>query len=461
MGMRVFFVMALSCLLFVPRARAQSPNGTISGVVLDPTGAVIPEADVLVANDATGVQYSAKSTREGLYLVSNLPPGTYRLQVSKIGFKTLIKPDIVLSVQSALAINFTLPLGAASEIVTIQGGAPLVDTQDGAISTVVDRHFAENLPMNGRSFQTLIDLTPGVVLTPSSEGSEGQFSVNGQRTAANNWMVDGVSADVGMGANFNGGNGVAGAVGSFSVLGGTNSLVSVDAMQEFRIQTSTYAPEFGRMPGAQISILTRSGSNQFHGTAFDFLRNYALDANNWFADKAGLSRPGEHQNDFGGTFGGPILKDRTFFFFSYEGLRLRLPQTAFTTVPDLAARQNAAADTVAFLNAYPRPNGADNAATGVAQFNASYSNPAAVDAYSLRVDHNLSSKIALFGRYSYSPSSAEQRGDGALSPLSDLEAIRFTVQAGTAGLTWNLKSATVNDFPLQLQPDERIELKLS
>ena len=446
MRMRIFFFIALFCLVSIPRARAQSPNGTISGVVLDPSGAVIPQADILVANDATGVQYSAKTNAAGLYLVSNLPPGTYRLQVSKIGFKTLIKPDIVLSVQDALAINFTLPVGAASEIVTVQGGAPLVDTQDGAVSTVVDRHFAENLPMNGRSFQTLIDLTPGVVLTPSSEGAEGQFSVNGQRTAANNWMVDGVSADVGIGANFNGGNGVAGAVGSFSVLGGTNSLVSVDAMQEFRIQTSTYAPEFGRMPGAQISILTRSGSNQFHGTAFDFLRNYALDANNWFADKAGLSRPGEHQNDFGGTFGGPISKDRTFFFFSYEGLRLRLPQTAFTTVPDLAARQNAAAATAPFLNAYPRPNGTDNTASGVAQFNASYSNPATLDAYSLRVDHNLSSKIALFGRYSYSPSSADQRGDGALSPLSDIEAIRFTVQAGTAGLTWNLNNVAVSDF---------------
>ena len=446
MRMRFIFCLMLFAVLCAARARAQSPNGTISGVVLDPSGAVIAGADILMANDATGVQYSAKTNSQGIYLVSNLPPGTYRLQVSKIGFKTLIKPDIILSVQDALAVNFTLPVGAASEIVTVQGGAPLVDTQDGAVSTVVDRHFAENLPMNGRSFQTLIGLTPGVVLTPSSEGAEGQFSVNGQRTAANNWMVDGVSADVGVGANFNGGNGVAGAVASFSVLGGTNSLVSVDAMQEFRIQTSTYAPEFGRMPGAQISILTRSGANQFHGTAFDYLRNYTLDANNWFADKARLAKPGEHQNDFGGTFGGPIVEDRTFFFFSYEGLRLRLPQTAFTTVPDLAARQNAASATAPFLNAYPRPNGADNSATGVAQFNASYSNPAALDSYSLRIDHNLSSAIALFGRYSYSPSSASQRGDGALSPLSDIDAIRFTVQAATAGLTWNANSSVVNDF---------------
>lgn len=428
------------------RLGAQSPNGIISGMVADPSGAVIVGADILVANDATGLQYSAKTNGNGIYLISNVPPGTYRLQVSKAGFKTLIKPNIVLSVQDALAINFTLPVGATSEVVTVSGGAPLINTQDAAVSTVIDRQFAENLPMNGRSFQTLIDLTPGVVLTPSSEGAEGQFSVNGQRTAANNWMVDGVSADVGIGANFNGGNGVAGTVGSFSVLGGTNSLVSVDALQEFRIQTSTYAPEFGRSPGAQISILTRSGTNEFHGTAFDYLRNQAFDANNWFADDAGLPKPGEHQNDFGGTFGGPLHKDRTFVFFSYEGLRLLLPQTTFTTVPDLTTRQNAVSATAPFLKAYPQPNGSDNASTGVAQFNASYSNPATLDAYSLRIDHKLSGKLALFGRYDDSPSSANQRGVGDLSPLSDVETLGITTQTATAGLTWNVSSFAVNDF---------------
>lgn len=446
MRMRKIALLVILSVLFIAYVNGQSPNGTISGLVVDPSGAVIIGADILLANDATGVQYSTRTNGDGIYLVPSIPPGTYRLQVSKIGFKTLIKPEIVLSVQDALAINFTLPVGAVSEVVTVSGGAPLINTQDAAVSTVVDRQFAENLPLNGRSFQTLIDLTPGVVLTPSSEGAEGQFSVNGQRTSANNWMVDGVSANVGIGANFNGGNGSAGAVGAFSVLGGTNSLVSVDDMQEFRIQTSTYAPEFGRTPGAQISVLTRSGTNQFHGTAFDYLRNGDLDANNWFADQAGLPKPGEHQNDFGGTFGGPAWKDRTFFFFSYEGLRLLLPQTTFTDVPDLAARQNAASATAPFLNAYPQPNGADNTATGAAQFNASYSNPATLNAYSLRIDHKLNSKLSLFGRYDYSPSTANQRGAGELSPLSDVETVGIRTQTGTAGLTWDLSSFAVNDF---------------
>lgn len=433
-------------LLFFLSVRGQSPNGTISGLVTDSSGAAVAGADILIENDATGVQNSAKTNRDGIYVLSNLPPGRYRLQVERVGFKTLIKPDIVLNVQGALAVNFTLPVGAVSETVTVQAGASVLDTENIAVSTVVDRQFAENLPMNGRSFQTLIELAPGVVLTPSYQGAEGQFSVNGQRTTSNNWTVDGVSANIGIGANSNGGNGVAGTLGSFSVLGGTNSLVSVDALREFRIQTSTYAPEFGRTPGAQISIVTRSGTDQFHGTAFDYLRNSALDSNTWFADRAGLSKPAERQNDFGGTLGGPIIKDRTFFFFSYEGLRLRLPQTTLTTVPDLSARQTAPAVIEPFLEAYPKPNGPDDEADGIAQFNASYSNPATLDAYSLRIDHTLNSRISLFGRYDYSPSGADDRGSSTLYPLNDILTARIVTQTGTMGFTWEIDPFTANDF---------------
>lgn len=443
---RIVAGVILAILIVGSVCHAQSTSGTISGIVVDPAERVVPDADIVVLNDLTRVQYTGKTNHDGIYVVSGLPPGPYRIQVSKPGFKTVIKPDITLNVQDAIAINFTLPVGAILETVTVEGGASPIDTENAAVSTVVDRQFAENLPLNGRSFQTLIDLTPGVVLTPSYQGAEGQFSVNGQRTASNNWMVDGVSANIGIGANANGGNGVAGAVGSFSVLGGTNSLVSVDALQEFRIQTSSYAPEFGRTPGAQISIATRSGTNQFHGTAFDYLRNSALDANNWFADQAGLPKPAERQNDFGGTFSGPILKDRTFFFFSYEGLRLAIPQTTFTSVPDVTSRNSAPAVVQPYLNAYPLPNGADDPTTGIAQFNASYSNPASLDAYSLRLDHRISDQVSLFGRYNYSPSSAADRGSSTLYPLSDVLKARITTQTATIGLTWTPTPFVVNDF---------------
>src|SRR6266571_1201606 len=432
----IFLIVAVS-------SRGQSPNATLNGQVLDSSGGVIAGANVDVVNTATNIKYSTKTNAEGMYLLPELPPANYEIQVSHVGFKTIVKPDVLLNVRDAVVINFTLPLGAVSERVTVEGGAPLINTQDAAVSTVVDRQFAENIPMNGRSFQTLIQLAPGVVLTPSTASDSGQFSVNGQRANANYWMVDGVSANIGASSNGVAGNGLGGALPSFSVQGGTNSLVSVDALQEFRIQTSTYAPEFGRTPGAQISILTRSGTNQFHGTLFDYLRNDILDANDWFTNSAGLRKPMERQNDFGGTFSGPILKDRTFFFFSYEGLRLRLPQTALTTVPDLAARQAAISVMKPFLNAYPVPNGADNLATGVAQFNATFSNPAALDAYSLRVDHKLKDKISLFARYNYSPSSLDQRG---LQALSDVDPARITTQTATIGATWLVSSLTSNDF---------------
>jgi len=429
-------------------AVAQSPFGTISGLVLDPSGRAIPGADIQIVNDATGVRYSGTTNGEGIYAVSTLPPGPYRLQVSKAGFKTLIKPDIVLNVQDALAINFTLPVGALSETVTVEGGATLVNTESAAVSTVVDRHFAENLPMNGRSFQTLIQLTPGVVLTTYDNHDNGQFSVNGQRAAANYWTVDGVGANVGIGTHlFSAGNGIGGAVATFSVLGGTNSLVSVDAMQEFRIQTSTFAPEFGRTPGGQVSIVTRSGANQFHGTAFDYLRNDIFDANDWFADRDGLRKPQERQNDFGGVLGGPILKDRTFFFFSYEGLRLRLPQVTQQRVPDVASRLSAVPAMQPFLNAYPlpTPGAPDNPSTGIAQFNASYSNRATLDAYSLRIDHRVKQKLSLFARYSFSPSTSVARGTGS-GNLSTVVPAEVKTETATVGATWFASPTIFNDL---------------
>ncbi len=441
-----FVIALLGLLVFSPIVYCQVETATISGVITDQSGAVVAAAEVRVINTDTNGTWIGISNGAGVYLVTALKPGRYRIHVGKEGFKGIDLSDLILNVQDSVSRNFTLQVGSTSESISVEGNALQINTQDAAVSTVVDRQFAENLPMNGRSFQTLIQLTPGVVLTTSTQADAGQFSVNGQRAASNYWTVDGVSANIGVNANVPSGNGVGGSLGSFSVFGGTNSLVSVDALQEFRIQTSTYAPEFGRTPGGQISIATRSGANQLHGTLFDYLRNDLFDANNWFADSKGLPKPQERQNDFGGTFSGPMFKDRTFFFFSYEGLRLRLPQTALTGVPDVAARQNAIPSMQPFLNAFPLPNGMDNAATGVAQFNASYSNPATLDAYSLRIDHKLSSKINLFGRYNYSPSEISQRGQGGIYPLNTVTTSRFTTQTGTLGFIWSGSPIVANDF---------------
>ena len=447
---------------------AQSETATVSGQVVDPSGLNITGAQVKLVDIDRDTSASATTNNTGLYTFPSVRPGRYRMAVTAEGFKVVNVTDVTVNIQDHLEQNFKLVVGSISESITVEGGAPLVDTESATVSTIVDRNFAENLPLNGRSFQSLIQLTPGVVLTANNGFDTGQFSINGQRPNSNYWMVDGVSANIGISASPSPGSGIAGTLGSTSVLGGTNSLVSVDALQEFRIQTSTYAPEFGRTPGGQISIVTRSGTNQFHGTAFDYLRNDALDANNWFngfTNNPPLPKAEERQNDFGGTFSGPILKTSTFFFFSYEGLRLRLPQTALTYVPDAGftpggttnSRQNAIPALQPYFNAFPLPNRnspevlcdpsafgcPSSGISGSAAFDASYSNPATLNAYSLRVDHKFNDRFNLFGRYNYSPSALTQRGDGALSMVSTTTT---NTQTATVGAEWAISSAVVNDL---------------
>lgn len=428
---KIAFLLVVPLLCLVPLA-AQSPNATINGLVLDPSGAVIAGADVVVVNDATEIQYATKTNGEGIYVISELPPGLYRIQVSNSGFKTIIKPDVVIHVQDAVAINFTLPIGAASEIVTVLGGSPLVNTQDAAVSTVIDRNFAATLPLNGRSFNTLLQLTPGVTIVPTTGSSPGQFSISGQRTNANSFQVDGVSANFGSAALMvqSGGGGTQ----AFNAYGGTGSLVSVDAMQEFRVETSSYAPEFGRTPGGQIIISTRSGTDQFHGAVSDYFRNEALDANNWFANATRQPRAAERQNDFGGVFGGPILRDRTFFFLSYEGLRLKQPQSMVIQVPSLAWRSSAVPASAAILNAYPKPSPSALVSPdgNASPFTGVWSNQITMDAVSLRIDHTFNHKLSVFGRYNHSPSQSTLRV-GSLSSNQIQDVNTTTV---TTGANW-------------------------
>src|SRR5216684_7453367 len=215
----------------------QSESATLSGRVTDPSGSAVVGTEVVLTNTDTNVEIRTKTNGAGLYVFTGVHPGKYRVAAGATGFKVLIKEGLVLHVQDELAENFSLNLGTVSETVTVTADATRVNTTDATVSTVVDRQFAENLPMNGRSLQTLIQLTPGTVVTPSNFNDGGQFSINGQRAASNYWMVDGVSANIGIGTSVTtgAGNGLGGALGSFGAMGGTNSLVSVDALQEFRI----------------------------------------------------------------------------------------------------------------------------------------------------------------------------------------------------------------------------------
>jgi hypothetical protein len=270
--------------------------------------------------------------------------------------------------------------------------------------------------------------------------------LNGQRSDANYFMVDGVSANFGTPASSFGLGGT-GQLPATSAFGGMSNLVSLGALQEFRVQTSTFAPEYGRTPGPQVSVVTKSGTNALHGTVFEYFRNDVLDANNWFADEKGLKKAALRQNDFGGVLGGPIKKDKLFFFGSYEGLRVRQPQVANTYVPSLTTRQNAPAPVQPLLNAFPLPNGAD-LGNGTAAFTAGYSDPSTLDAYSGRIDYLLSQRLVLFGRYSNAPSSLVQRAGGSdlMQAYNDLLHTKGRTQTLTVGANATITPQAINEF---------------
>ena len=443
--LRVVVMLVIFCML-APNLRAQSATATLSGTVEDERGAVIPSASVTVTNTATGLERQVTTNNEGYFTIPLLPPSTYSVMVQREGFQAIRIPDVILNVNDQRSLQIQLKVGQVSgETVQVDADPTLID-ESPAVGTVVDRQFVENLPMNGRSFQSLFRITPGVVITKTAEAKEqGQFSVNGQRADTNYFTVDGVSANIGVSPSGNPSQATGGALPGFSASGGTNNLVSIDALQEFQIQTSTFAPEFGRTPGGQISIVTRSGTNRFSGTLFEYFRNDVLDANDWFANANRLPKPAERQNDFGGVLGGPIIKNKTFFFFSYEGLRLRQPQVGLTEVPTLAARQALPQQIQPYVNAFPLPNG-PVVRNGVAQFNASFSNPSSLDATSIRIDHALNSKLTLFGRYNHAPSEASQRGSNGAQALNVVVLTQTKTQTLTLGSMWSPTSSMSNDF---------------
>jgi hypothetical protein len=443
---------------------AQSATATLSGSVVDPNGAVIPGVNVAVINLSQGFQRTTTTNTDGIFVVPLLPPATYTVKAEHQGFTTAEVRDVVLNVNDQVRLNIQLKVGGITgQTVDIVDAPPLID-ESPAVGTTVDRQFVGNLPLNGRSFQSLITLTPGTVLTGASGVESGQFSVNGQRADANYFTVDGVSANVGttygVGAGYS--QSSAGALPALAATGGTNNLVSVDALQEFKVLTSTYAPEFGRSPGGQVSIVTRSGTNDFHGTLFEYFRNDAFDANDWFANSRGRNRAALRQNIFGGTFGGPVLlprfgeggsqpwyngRNKTFFFFSYEGHRLRLPKFQISAVPSLSARQDPSASPIIkqLLNAYPVPTGPEQA-DRFAEFAAGYSDPSSLDATSVRIDHTLSQKLTLFGRYNYSPSENVARAGATGTTLNTLNSLSNRTQTLTIGATSSLTSEVSNEF---------------
>jgi len=388
--------------LFGTFTHAQSPNASVTGQVADSNKGILVGAHVSAVNISTNIEQETVTNGAGAFYFPNLLPGTYRIEAGMTGFKKDIRPNVVLHVQDAVEINFALTVGATTDSITVDGGEPVVQLATSDLGAVVDSRTIRELPLNGRSWTDLATLQPGVAAVETqasysaaadrgNRGFGSQMSISGGRVRENSYRIDGVSVN----DYSNGGPG--------SVLGGT---LGVDAIEEFSVLTADTPAEYGRTSAGVISAITRAGTNNLHGSAYEFLRNSALDARNYF-DQGGV--PPFKRNQFGASIGGPFWRDRTFFFADYEGNRQSTGITNIVTVPSVAARQgnlstgNVAVDPSAqkYLALWPLPNGPlfPGGDTGVYTFagqqvvNENFATG--------RLDHKLTDNDSLFGTFTF------------------------------------------------------------
>lgn len=326
MKTRVWIPGLMFVLLVSVSGFAQVDTATVTGTVHDASGAVVPNATVTATGTDTGIKTTVKSDAEGNYVITPLKIGRYSVSAAASGFATQIQQNVVLNVQQRLRLDFSLQVGSVNQTAEVSGQPPQLETETASLGDVVAAQQVEELPLNGRRYTDLAELSTGVAKvtegpvnggsTPTNGNAGGSFSVNGMRGDQNNFILDGIDNN----SNDNGDVAI---------------LSSVDAIAEFKIQTSNYSPEFGRSGGAVINASTKSGTNGFHGSAWEFLRNDALDSRGYFESPDQPKAPYK-QNQFGATLGGPIKKDKVFFFVDYEGTRISSANTDFATVPTIA-----------------------------------------------------------------------------------------------------------------------------
>src|SRR5436309_1080521 len=404
----LFFVLLAAC-SFIPALYAQRVGAAIQGTVHDPTGAVIPGAMITAISTETNLRRTAGSNEAGLFSIPDLPPGKYRVQVSCPGFQTRVV-DIELVVGQEFVLNAALQVGALTEQVTVTSEVPLVDTSTSQVSGLVAERQVKDLPLNGRSFDNLISLNPVMVnssaikqTTSSSSGPGNYFSVAGRRPGENIFLWNGVEYPGGTNAISSTPGGVSG------------QLLGIEAVREFNVVPNMDAAEFGHRAGGQVGIVTQSGTNAFHGSAYEFLRNSALDARGFFDRKA---RPDDprippfRRNQFGGSAGGPIQKDKTFIFGNYEGFRQMWYLSKVAIAPDAQARQGLLPDAngvyqrvpdlnptvLPYFALWPRSNGLSLGGGAAYSYNTT-PNPVNEDFGIARVDRIFSDKDTFNAAY--------------------------------------------------------------
>src|SRR5215471_18092743 len=335
---KIAFVLSLLTLLTAVAAFAQV-TASIKGTVTDTSGAAVVGAKVTVSSPAIGVERPTTTGTGGDYEVPALPPGVYVVKIEQSGFQPQQAERVPLEVSKNTVQNFTLKVASATEVVTVEGVAPVVETTTMTVGQTIDKNTVQEIPLNGRHFVDLALLVPGSV-TPPQNGfltaplrGQGSFAVNtaGNREDAVNWMINGINLND-------------------MVQNQVTFQPTINTVSEFKVDNSTYSAEYGRNSGAIVNIATRTGTDQFHGEAYEFVRNNALDARNFFNPVGTLQSPFK-RNQFGANFGGPIVKGKTFFFLSYEGLRQRQGLTLNTTVLTAAQRASVVAGGNAVSNA--------------------------------------------------------------------------------------------------------------
>ncbi len=437
---RPVLLLLLLTLVLSPLAAQQRTQ--LAGVVRDSSGSVVPGASVTVLHAATGFRRATRTNGEGIYAVTSLLPGEYKVTVRQPGFRTVARLGVHLGASQNARLDFLLEVGALQETVTVEGDASLINTNDASSLLILGRDAVDNLPLNGSAIQHLVGFAPGVLHTPATGGESGQFTANGQRPNTNYFTVDGVSANNGIGGSGLPGQFSGNTLPGMTAIGSLHGLLAAAELHEMRIQTSTFAPEFGRMPGAQVAIVTRSGTNDLHGELFGNVRHEALGAADWFANSAGIPQGQRRFQDFGAALGGPIRPNRTFFFASFEHLRLRHSAVWQTAVPSLLTRRTAPVERRPVLDAFPMPNGPD-LARDTAVHHAQALWPGSVRTASLRVDHALGARGLLFARFNRTPS------DNQLGYLQYHHS-RFVSSAFTTGAAVSLSPAVTNDFRLNV-----------
>jgi hypothetical protein len=412
----VFLILAI---FFSVPTLAQVAGGTLSGTVSDTNGSGIPQAKLVIKNVATGVERAVTTNADGYYTTVNLLPGAYQIAISATGFNSETRHGVTMSVGSQITIDITLRVGTISNKVEVTAAVPDVQLTSSDISAVVTANTVRELPLNGRSWTDLAALQPGVATiqtqpsfaTGSDRGNRGfgqQLTISGARPQQNNYRLDGISLN-------DYANGAPG-----SVLGGN---LGVDAIQEFSVLTSNYSAEYGKTSGGVVNAITRSGTNEFHGSVYEFVRNSALDARNYFEDPT-LGKAPFQRNQFGGGIGGPIVKNKTFFFADYEGIRQSkgIPNKDFVPSPEI--RQGPVDPAVQkYLALYPIPASCGQDICPVIINGNQVVNENFVTA---RVDHRFSEKDSLFGTYLFDRTpytSPDSFGNVGLSTLSSRQIV--------------------------------------